>query len=460
MRKPVFVSLYLTFIFSVLLLNSSSAQVGATHASSLSLTLDKCVEMTLENNEQILKAQQVLAEAEGALTAARADEYLQMDFTSWYQRAKRDNKFETKDYNGTLRAEQLLLRFGELPKRLDEAQEQYRKAELELQSARMDAVDQTRRIFYGVILIQDEMKEREVFRDEIEKKRVRIEGRLQEKRAVEIDLLGVELELARQELRINELKRDLRVKKTELLQIIGADEEAEINIEGELPDTGFVVENCIAAAMANRTELKDFRGQIERQERIVKEMIWQLLPELESSYRYKDTSINLEQEDGTWDTSLSYEKPIWEKEGGEIPKRDKWEFSFGLTFPIFDGFRVKGMMQSEEAILEKLKIEFLQKEKQIRLEVRNAYKEVANAKENMDIQEKMLTLSRKTLERMEAIMETPVISQKYPHLAGITFDDVLRAREDYADAQTTYFAQKRNYMEARENLRQKMGIIE
>jgi outer membrane protein TolC len=121
---------------------------------------------------------------------------------------------------------------------------------------------------------------------------------------------------------------------------------------------------------------------------------------------------------------------------------------------------VKGMMQSEEAILEKLKIEFLQKEKQIRLEVRNAYKEVANAKENMDIQEKMLTLSRKTLERMEAIMETPVISQKYPHLAGITFDDVLRAREDYADAQTTYFAQKRNYMEARENLRQKMGIIE
>ena len=117
-------------------------------------------------------------------------------------------------------------------------------------------------------------------------------------------------------------------------------------------------------------------------------------------------------------------------------------------------------MQEEEARLKKLTIELLQKEKQIRLEVRNAYQEVDNAKEKMDIQGKVLTLSRKTLERMEAIMETPVISQKYPHLAGITFDDVLRAREDYTDAQTSYFDQKRNYMLAREDLRQKMGIVE
>jgi outer membrane protein TolC len=212
--------------------------------------------------------------------------------------------------------------------------------------------------------------------------------------------------------------------------------------------------------MENRIELKELRGQISRQERIVREVIWEFLPELRSSYRYKDASINLEQEDRTWNTLLSYEKPIWEKEGGRTPERDKWEFTFGLSFPIFDGFRVKGIMQIEQAILERLNIESAQKEKEIRLEVRNTYQEVANAGERMNIQAKVLNLSRRTLERMEAIMETPVISQKYPHLAGITFDDVLQAREDYTEAQTNYFGQKSNYMLARENLRRTMGIIE
>jgi len=454
MQKAVFVFLCVAFMFLAFLLDSPLAQ------DKLALTLDKCVEMALRNSEQVLKAAQVLAEAEGAMTAVRSDEYLQMGFTSWYERAKQDNRLETKDYNGTLRAEQLLMRFGELPKRLDDVQERYRQAELDLQSARIDVVSQIRRIFYNIILIQDEIREREEFVDEIKKKVKRTEDRVKEKLALEIELLDVERELAQQELSINRLKRELRLKKTEILQVTGADEEAEVNISGELPEVEFVVGDCIRAAMENRIELKELRGQIERQERIVREVLWELLPELRSSYRYKDTSIILEQEDKTWDTSLVYEKPIWEKEGGKTPERDKWEFSFGLSFPIFDGFRVKGIMQEEEARLEKLKIELLQKGKQIRLEVRDAYAEVANAKEDMDIQAKVLTLRSKTLERMEAIMETPIISQKYPHLAGISFDDVIRAREQYTEAQTLYFAQKQDYMLAREDLRQKMGTIE
>jgi hypothetical protein len=81
-------------------------------------------------------------------------------------------------------------------------------------------------------------------------------------------------------------------------------------------------------------------------------------------------------------------------------------------------------------------------------------------KELMDLRSAEVILRRKTLERMEAIMETPVISQKYPRLAGITFDDVIKARETYTDAQKSYFDQRLNYMLAREDLRRKMGIVE
>ena len=97
-------------------------------------------------------------------------------------------------------------------------------------------------------------------------------------------------------------------------------------------------------------------------------------------------------------------------------------------------------MEQEKARLESLNIELLRQAKQIRLEVRNAYQDVDNAEENMQIQAKVLELRDKTLSRMEAIMESPVISQKYPHLAGISFDDVINAREQYTEAQTAYFA--------------------
>ncbi len=453
MRKAVFVSLCLISMFPAFL-NVSLAQ------EKLSFTLDQCVEMALENNEEILKAQQEIAEAEGALIAARSDEYLQMNFTSWYEKAKHNDRFETKDYNGTLSVEQLLMRFGKLPRGLDAAQEQHRQAELKLQSAKIESVGQIREIFYNILLIQNEIAERRILRDEIEKKRARTAERVEKKLALELDLLDVELELARQDLRINELNRQLRASKMELLQGINADEEAEIEVSGELSETKLAIDDCIRAAMANRVELKDRRGLIERQARTVREVMWELLPELTSSYRYKDSSITLRQADSTWDTLLSYEKPIWEKEGGSTPERDNWEFSFGLSLPLFDGFRLKGVMQTEKARLEKLRIELLQKEMQIRLGVKNAYRAVIDEKELMDIRNTEVTLRRKTLERMEAIMETPVISQKYPRLAGITFDDVIQARENYTNAQKTYFDQRLRYMLAQEELRRKMGIIE
>ena len=63
MRKLVYVVLCLIFMFFALSWNVSLAQ------EELDLTLEKCVEMTLKNNEQILKALQELAEAESVLAA-------------------------------------------------------------------------------------------------------------------------------------------------------------------------------------------------------------------------------------------------------------------------------------------------------------------------------------------------------------------------------------------------------
>ena len=104
-----------------------------------------------------------------------------------------NGNLETKDYNGTVSAEQPLLRFGEVPKGIDDAQEYIRLVELNVESARIDAVSNTRRIFYDIILIQDELKERKILRDEIDKKRARTADRVNERLDLELELLDVEL---------------------------------------------------------------------------------------------------------------------------------------------------------------------------------------------------------------------------------------------------------------------------
>lgn len=92
------------------------------------LTLQRAVDMAIENDEAVLKAEQQLKKAEANLKMARSDQYPQISLTTFYERWKEENEdtAEYKDYEAEVSLEQLIARFGKVPEYLDQAQENYR----------------------------------------------------------------------------------------------------------------------------------------------------------------------------------------------------------------------------------------------------------------------------------------------------------------------------------------------
>ncbi len=274
-----------------------------------------------------------------------------------------------------------------------------------------------------------------------------------------INVLNTELELAEQQREINELERSLDLDKTKLVQLTGEDELAEVEVIGNIPEAEYTLKKATKVALEYRLDLELLKGDIQRQERLLRETQWNRLLELGASFRYEDAKLALQKRNRTWDTVFSYDVPIWEKklEYDEPDQNDGWELRFNLGLSVFDGFRTKALKDHENAELERLRFRLRELEKEITLEVRNAYRAVASAKERVEIEQKVVHIRQENLRLIEALLETSQESEQY---RSLTFDDVIDARSAFTSAQRVFFQARRAYAQTKEELLKAMGVIE
>jgi len=451
----------------------------------LTLTFEKCIKLALENNESVLQAQQVLHKAEVNLKIAQSDQYPQVGLTGFYEQWKNgagntmdsqiglSNGFyprgEDKDYRASASFSQLLWRFGGVPDFLDNAKEDVRIARINLARAQKESVYAVRQVFYNILLTQEEIAERRKLEAAIKQKLQRVNERRKAGILLQINVLNTELELAEQQREINELERRLDLDKTELVQLIGEDELVEVEVFGDIPESDYTLEKATELALRNRLDLELLEGDIERQERLVKETQWDRLLELGASFRYEDAKLDLQKRNRTWDTVFSYDAPIWEKEledsesdlstlsVQQTDQNEGWELRFNVGLSIFDGFRTKGLKDHESAELTRLHFRLKELEKEITLEVRRAYRAVASAKELMEIEQRVVRIRQENLRLIEALLETSQESEQY---RSLTFDDVIDARSAFTSAQRVFFQARRAYAQAKEELLKAVGVIE
>ena len=449
--------------------------ISLSAQEKLTLTLEKCIKLALERNEKVLQAQERLRRAEANLKAARADRYPQVGLTSSFlQREDGDSKDKYKDYRSALSLSQLLLRFGETPYSLDKTQEDVRIASLDYERARKEVAYNVRRVFYNILLAQEEIDERRKLESAIRKKLSRVKDRKKAEILLKINVLNTELELAEQQREINELSRSFDLGKIELVQLIGEDELKEVAVVGNIPEITYTPDNAVKLALENRLDLLLLQGDIERQKRLVKEILWNRLPELRASFRYEDALLSLKQQNRTWDALFSYDVPIWErglqqeKEGQGIGMtyppdssdyggREGWELRFNFDIPIFDGFFTKEQKKSEQSELNRLSFKKKESEKTITLEVRHAYSSVASTKERVEIEQKVVEIREENLRLIETLLETVLEGEQY---RSLTFDDVISARAAYTEAQRVYFQARKAHVQAQEALLRTMGVIQ
>ena len=428
----------------------------------VTLTPEKASRLALRNNEKVLKAQKVLERAKANLQTARSVYLPQIGLTGFYERRKNDDRdLDERDYLSGVSLNQVIARFGEVPQGLDQAQENVRKSGIELKSAEQEVIFTLRRFWHNITLTEEEIQQRSAIETTLQEKLKVAKRKHTEKRIPILSVLNTELELAEQQLALNELRRRLDIDKAELIRLTGMDALATVRLSGSLPDDDLMLERAVELALANRLELEDLTGAINRQERLVKETFWDRIPELDAAFRYRDARLFLNQQDRTWDTTAGYDFPFLEREtdsttpfGGTRDNRDGWEVRLNFNLSLFDGGSADGRQKAERAELSRLQLDYIDLQKQIRVEVRRAYREVANARERMEIEEMRVQIFEQRLRTIERVLDEGL---DLPSYRGLTFDDAFQAQAEFTEAQRVFYRRRRDYAAAKEQLREVLG---
>ncbi len=452
----------LRFMFCTLCACLSSISEPTMAQDEVMLTPEKASRLALKNNEKVLKAQKVLERAKANLQTARSVYLPQIGLTGFYERRKHnDLDLNERDYLSSVSLSQVIARFGEVPQDLDQAQEDVRKSAIELKRAEQEVIFSLRRLWHNITLTEEEIQQRSVIETTLQEKLKVAKRKHTEKRIPILSVLNTELELAEQQLALNELRRRLDIDKAELVRLTGLDALSTVRLSGTLPDDDLTLEHAVALALENRTELEDLTGTITRQERLVRETFWDRIPELDAAFRYRDAGLFLNQQDRTWDTTAAYDYPFLEREiDSSTPfermrdNRDGWEVRINFNLSIFDGGLTDGRQGAERAELSRLQLELIDLRKGIRVEVRRAYREVANAKERTEIEEKRVQIFEQRLRTIERVLDEGL---DLPSYRGLTFDDAFQAQAEFTEAQRVFYRTRRNYAAAKEQLREVLG---
>ncbi len=432
----------------------------------VSLQATRAIELALQNNETVRKAEKVLERAKASLRVSKAVYLPQVGITSEYQRQK-DGDIDERDYLTRAQMSVLLTQFGAIPAGLDAAQEAVRKAEIEYERAKKDSVHAVRSLWHNIILTQEEIQQRRAIEVELQEKLKGTRDKHEKKRIRFLSRLNTELELSEQQLALNELQRRFDVDTAELIRLTGLDPLAQVVLSKSLPDDDVTLDAAVELALTNSLDLRDLRGDIVRQERLAAETIWNRFPELSAEARYKDLHVLLErhQQNRTWDAKALYDPVIWDRERDTSsmfetnPRtQDGWEVRFNLNIPLYDGKRTENLRSVELAELERLQLEYTEKTKLIRVAVRRDYRAVTNAKERMEIEEKRLSIRQEQLRTIERVLDE--VRFDIPGYQGLTFNDAFQAQAQFTEAQRVFYQARRNYAAAKEKLRETMEWIE
>ena len=440
---------------------------GAVSAQRLvSLQPERAIALALQNNETVKKAEKVVARAQANLRVSKAIYLPQVGLTSEYQRQK-DGDIEDRDYLSRAQVSMLLAQFGEIPQGLDVAQEEVRKAEIEYQRAKKQTVHAVRNLWHNIILTQEEIQQRRAIEIELEKKLKGMQIKHEEKRIPFLNRLNTELELSEQQLALNELQRRLDVDTAELIRLTGLDPLAQVVVSQPLPDDDITLDGAVELALSDNLDLLDLQGDITRQERLAIETLWHRFPDISAEARYKDLHLLLEQhqQNRTWDAKAVYDPVIFDRERDvssmfETNPRtqDGWEVRVNLNIPLYDGNKTRNLRSVEIAELEHLQLEYTEETKLIRVAVRRDYREVANAKERMEIEEKRVRILEQQLRAIERVLDE--VTVEIPGYRGLTFNDAFQAQTRFTEAQRVFYQARRDYAQAKEKLRETMQWIE
>ncbi len=410
-------------------------------------TLNDCLQLALEHNPSILKAQKDIERTQGLVITAKSTLYPQLSLNGRVE--ERDDDLFSQGQDPTLQrfrdywtiqlaVSQSLYSGGANRQQIAIAKLQHEASLLQFQATIDQVLRDVKYAAYTIVVNQAQIDAQKKTVDLLTKEEKRQKELFDAGRTTRFNILRTEVNLGNQRAFLNHAENDLVASELGLSHLLSIEWPRQqspfnppflLNINLDCPPIGRIkVEDFIALALSRRPELQAAGRQIEIAEHQVSLDKAALLPHI---YAYAADEDARDQTEVSFNSSIN-------------------DYAVGLlgTWNIFDGFATKGQVITDRAVVGSSYISRDDLRQQIQNEVREAYVRLLSAQTTIQSQ----TANVKTAE------EAVGLAQLSADTGYATLLDVLQATIDLTSARSEEIRTKQLYMDAMADLERSISL--
>jgi len=407
------------------------------------LTLERCVELVLQNNQTIKIAEEKMHSAKWKIDEVFAGYLPQVSVSGTYLRKKKTEidpailqamksrsfslAFADEIYSGRLGLQQSIYTWGKIHQANRQTVLAYQITKEEYLKTKSELIAQVKESFYCLLLAkQMVLISQEAV--EVTAEHLKItEAFYKEGKVSQYDVSRMKVQLANAQTNLVKAKNRLKLAKESLFFLLNTKISDDVDIQGELKYLlrEINLESALKEALDNRPEIK----QMELQEKIGNSMI-----KLTKAGNKPTVFLT-----GNYD---------WQNDRLSTKDwYDTWQALLVLNFPLFDGFSTRARIRQSEANLNQIKVSRDLLMESIKLELKQAVLNSQQAKESIEAQK----------ENVETAKDNLRIAQERYKLGLMSNIEVRDAELTLTQAETNYYQALADYLIALVKLEKAMG---
>jgi outer membrane protein TolC len=423
--------------------------------------------IALDNNNEVLAGRAELKAIGGQELVTRARWSPRVNYILETQQVQRpgDRPFERSATDHLFRLSQTLFEFGRDNPNDVLLRGQQRDAMFGYEDIVRRVLSDVRRVYFTLILRQEQIAERRGLLAEFKKRFDEVLELEKVNRMREADVLTARLNVLNEELRINNLERELARQKIELLRLLGMPVDlSELRVSGPIEYFDIQLERAIDLALLRSTRVARSRAVVWEQVRLARQIKWENMPAVSARAGYSAdhgaTGVELDRDaTGNYRVGGFVEGRPDERDVdrllppiGPFPFDDDqgWFARVFLDVPIFTGGEREGKKIREYARLERANHELREAVRSVEAEVGAALQTLRERRYEVSIAQERVQISRQRLR----------IQEKLKELGRIRDDELETFRDRFFADQDEYFRQQTLLIEAQEELRAAMRYFE
>ena len=396
----------LAFTTSPILL---SARENKSTEEKESLSLEDFIRIAKLNNPRIIQARNELGRYRAILRQKYSSRYPNIDLSSSHSQSRTIGTDTIKEYSHSVELAQDVFKGGGIYAEIEEAKAGLDEKVSEYREIELDEIFEIKNTYYQILKIKHLIN---VYQDIVRRRKGNADlirllykaGR--EQRA---NLLRAESEIAKAELNLSQAENDLKIYKLKLNQLMGRDLYNTFRVKRKLQKTGIQasIKSLVRFAIDHRPELTKQRAKIRQAKANLKQARSGLLPSLSLSAGYNFFGEDFSPDDESWNANIRF------------------------SLPLFDGFLSLSKINESKLEAENLHIEYKNLEKEIALEVNEAYLDLINSKKRFEVAKQYIKAAQEKADLSRLEYKQGAISYRSLEIDELS---LTQAELDYVDA--------------------------